>query len=196
MRRFRFSIAGILGVVVFCAVAAAALREATDLWDNIVFTAALGLLAVSVLLTVHWTGRRRAYWLGFALVGSLYLAAGLVPGVGSRLLTTRGLYYLDAQIPGRNGTFTVTLDGGQSSNTAYAVRSLTLASDGRVLTDVLQGPVQVWSLGAGRLLFGPNGTTENFVRIGHSLLALALAHVGGLFSRRLAEGGRNGGEGA
>jgi hypothetical protein len=40
------------------------------------------------------------------------------------------------------------------------------------------------------LLSGSGGTTENFVRIGHSLLALALAYVGGRLSRRLCEEGR------
>ena len=41
-------------------------------------------------------------------------------------------------------------------------------------------------LSTGRLLVrGSVGTTENFVRIGHSLLALIVAFVGGQLSRRL-----------
>ena len=34
-------------------------------------------------------------------------------------------------------------------------------------------------------LAGSNGTTENFIRIGHSLIALIAAFLGGLLSRHL-----------
>ena len=88
MRRFRFSIAAMLGVVLFAAVAVAALRQADALWDSTLFSLALGLLALAVLLAVHRTGGRRAFWLGFALVGGAYLGASLVPPVEARLLTT------------------------------------------------------------------------------------------------------------
>jgi hypothetical protein len=93
MRRIRFTIGSLLGVVVFVAVTFAALREATDLWDSGVFTATLGLLMVSVLMAVHRNERKRAFWLGFALFGWSYLIASLVPPVESRLLTTKGLAY-------------------------------------------------------------------------------------------------------
>ena len=69
MRRFRFSIAGLLVVVLIIAVAVAALRSATDAWEGCVFGTALLALLTAVLLAVHRTDRRRAYWLGFALFG-------------------------------------------------------------------------------------------------------------------------------
>ena len=53
----RFSIANLLGLVLFLAVGLAALREATDLWDSAVFTGTLALLLVSILLAVHRTER-------------------------------------------------------------------------------------------------------------------------------------------
>ncbi len=61
MRHPRFTIASLLGVVLSVAVAFAALREATDLWDSGVFTAALAALLVSLLLAVHRRDRKRAY---------------------------------------------------------------------------------------------------------------------------------------
>ena len=79
MRRIRFTIASLLGVVLFVAVAFAALRAATDAWDSGVFGLTLGLLLTSVLLAVHRAGGRRAYWLGFALFGGTYLGASLIP---------------------------------------------------------------------------------------------------------------------
>ena len=59
MRRFRYSIASLLGLVLFAAVAVAALRQADDLWDSGMFTLSVGLLLTSVLLAIHRTGRRR-----------------------------------------------------------------------------------------------------------------------------------------
>jgi hypothetical protein len=45
--------------------------------------------------------------------------------------------------------------------------------------------VKLWDATTGRLLGGWAGTTENFVRIGHSLLALIVAFLGGRLSRHL-----------
>jgi hypothetical protein len=45
--------------------------------------------------------------------------------------------------------------------------------------------VRLWDATTGRLLGGWAGTTENFVRIGHSLIALIVAFLGGRLSRRL-----------
>src|SRR3954469_1750576 len=101
MGLFRFTIASLLGLVCFVAVAFAALRRADGLWDSALFTLTLGILLASVLLAVHRTDRRRAYWLGFALFGWTYLGASLIPPVEARLLTSTGLEYLEARLPGR-----------------------------------------------------------------------------------------------
>jgi hypothetical protein len=91
MRRFRFSIAGLLGVVLFIAVALAALRASTDAWDSGILGVALLSLLTATLLAVHRRDHQRAYWLGFALFGWAYLIASLVPPVESRLPTTQAL---------------------------------------------------------------------------------------------------------
>jgi hypothetical protein len=181
MRRFRFNISSLLAVVLFLAVAFAALREATDLWDSGVFTLAAGLLLASVLLAVHRTGRRRAIWSGFALFGGAYLAASLIPPVESRLLTTKALTYLDSKIPGRTLTFTVSFTAPSQAGT----QNVAFSPSGQTLTFTSSGAVRIWNAAAGLLMSGPGGTSENFVRIGHSVLALALAYVGGRLSRWL-----------
>jgi hypothetical protein len=101
MKRYRFSVGSLLRAVLLVAVAVAALRASTDAWDSGVLGLALVTLTTAVLLAVHRTKERRAYGLGFALSGCVYLVASLVPPVESRLPTTKALALLDAKVPGR-----------------------------------------------------------------------------------------------
>jgi hypothetical protein len=177
MRRFQCSIASVLGLVLFLAVACAALRQADELWDSAVFSLTVVVLVTSVLLAIHCSGRKRAFWLGFALFGWTYLIASLIPSVESRLLTSKGLGYLDSRIPGRESTVRVDstwLSATQNTSGGYAL----LAANP-------QDAVRLWNLSTGRLLAGPSATSEDFVQIGHSLLVLILAFVGGRVSRWL-----------
>ncbi len=66
MRLPRFTIRSLLGVVLFVAIAIAALRASTDAWDSGILGLDLLILLTAVLLAVHRTDRRPAYWLGFA----------------------------------------------------------------------------------------------------------------------------------
>src|SRR5271165_3322942 len=97
MRRFRFH----LGTLVILGVGFAALRESDETWDSSIFSLTLGMLSVSILLAVHRTETRRAFWLGFALFGSAYLGFSLVPSIESRLITIKALAYLDSKVPDR-----------------------------------------------------------------------------------------------
>ena len=105
MRRFRFNIASLLVVVLVLGFGFAALRESNELWDSGLFTLTLGVLLVSILLAIHRTESRRAFWLGFALFGWGYLGLSLVPSIESRLITTKALTYLDSKVPGRTQSF-------------------------------------------------------------------------------------------
>jgi len=102
MRRLRFSIANLLLVVLCSAVGFAVLRESSDLWESGLFTLTLGALLISMLLAVHRSESRRAFWFGFAVFGWTYLALSLVPSIESRLMTTKALAYLDSKVPGRS----------------------------------------------------------------------------------------------
>jgi WD40 repeat protein len=184
MRRFRFSIATLLLIVLFVAVAVAALRGATDLWDSGTFGLTLLALLTAVLLGVHRTGDRRAFWVGFALFGWAYLVASTVPSIETRLPTTRGLTYLDSKVPGRSTSVGAGLLwlARTRSNT---VKAVAFTPEGNTLASSSQGVVRLWDVRTGALLAGPNGTSENFIRIGHTLLALVMAALGGLLSRSL-----------
>jgi hypothetical protein len=61
MRRLRFNIASLLGVILVLGVGFAALRESSDLWESGVFTPTLAALLISILLAVHRTESRRAF---------------------------------------------------------------------------------------------------------------------------------------
>jgi hypothetical protein len=102
MKHIRFSIASLLLVVLFVTVGFAALRESNETWNSGVFTLTLAALLISILLAIHRTESRWAFWIGFALFGWIYLGLSLVPSIEYRLLTTKGLAYLDSKVPGRS----------------------------------------------------------------------------------------------
>jgi hypothetical protein len=191
MKRIRFSIGSLLVAVLAAGVGFAALRESTDVWDSGVFTVAVASFLLAALLALHREGPRRAFWLGFALFGGTYLVASLLPSVESRLLTSRGLVYLDSKVP-RESVVTWLAKGTRIRSGAGRV--VAFAPDGRLFAESTQRSVRLWDLASGKLLAGPDGSSENFVRIGHSLLALLLGCLGGLLSRSLFAGRAGRGE--
>jgi hypothetical protein len=192
MKRLRFTIAGLLVMVVFVAVGIAALREATDLWDSGVFGVTLVLLLGSVLLSVHRTAERRAYWLGFALFGSVYLALSLVPPVAARLPTTKALAYLDSKVSDRVKSWVFSVIPAVSGpNNGQAVQTLAYVGGGSTVTTIEAETLQLWNATTGAAVTGVNGTSENFIRIGHSFLALILAIIGARLSQSLHVSGQS-----
>jgi hypothetical protein len=83
MRRFRFHICTLffLILILVLGVSLASIRESNEAWDSSIFTLTLAILLTSVLLAIHRTENRRAFWLGFALFGSAYLGLTLVPPI-------------------------------------------------------------------------------------------------------------------
>jgi hypothetical protein len=185
MRRFRFSIASLLGVVLFVAVGVAALRAADDAWDCGVLGQNLLALLTAVLLAVHRADRKRAFWLGFVLFGGVYEAASLIPAIEGRLPTSKGLAFLDSKVPGRPVSLRVLVTGTGSALHASTVQGIAFSADGTLAGSDGGGVVRLWDTVTGRVLGGPGGSSENFQRIGHSLLALILAFAGGHLSRAL-----------
>src|SRR5262249_39466286 len=158
MSRLRFSIASLLGLVLFLAVGLAALREATDLWDSAVFTTTVALLLVSVLLAVHRIGRGRAFWLGFAVFGWLYVGLSLVPQIEPRPLTTKGLAWLDSKVESR--TLTLAIDDSRSM--LPGAGSVAFSPDGRILAATQRGVVWLLDSATGKLL--SRGSSQSFIR--------------------------------
>jgi hypothetical protein len=69
MRRFRFHLGALVILVLVLGVGFAALRESNKIWDSITFSITLGVLLTSIVLAIHRTESRRAFWVGFALFG-------------------------------------------------------------------------------------------------------------------------------
>jgi hypothetical protein len=179
MRLPRSTIRSLLGAVLLVSVALAALRTPTDAWDSGILGLTVLTLLTATLLTVHRTDPRWAYWLGFALSGWAYLIASLIPPIGSRLPTTQGLADLASRLSGQESASTflyrllVPGDPGGSDSPQPVVPDLT--------SEVSADWAFSWMF-TGAALPGPSGAPENFVRIGHSLLALIVAFTGGRLS--------------
>ena len=102
MRRLRFNIANLLGVILVLGVGFAALRESAtsgragfypDAWQPCWSRSCSPSTAQS-------PGGHSGS--GFALFGWIYLGLSLVPSIESRLITTKALAYLDSKVLGRS----------------------------------------------------------------------------------------------
>jgi hypothetical protein len=71
---FQFSIRSLLVGVTIVAVGIAALLNAGPWWEAAVWGGTIFFLAVAILLAVYRQKEQRAHWLGFAVLGWLYLA--------------------------------------------------------------------------------------------------------------------------
>ena len=193
MRRFRFRLGTLVILIIVLGVGFAALRESNDLWDSGLLTLTLTVLLISILLAVHRTERRRAFWLGFALFGAAYLVMALVPSLESKLITTKLLAYIDSKVPrsitAAAALYDILVVNNSQPNALYLNKGNGVFQD--VTTDVGSTPAGNQGTVNGRLFFnnsaglrlwGSGGSTENFVRIGHWLLALIFAFMGGRLS--------------
>jgi WD40 repeat protein len=69
-----------------------------------------------------------------------------------------------------------------ASGNSDASQDLAFSPDGTGVTVARPGTIRLWNPATGKLLGGSLSTTENFLRIGHSLVALILAYLSGHFS--------------
>ena len=174
MRRFRFHLGTLVILVLVLGVGFAALRESNETWDSSVFSMTLGVLLISILLAIHRTdGGGHSGW-GSPCSGATYLGLSLVPSIESRLITTKALAFIDSKVP-----------RSIPAGLAYA----DFDNNGKMdlyLANTFQDITAATGLNsAGLSLTGSIGTTDNFVRIGHSLIALIVAFVGGQLSCHL-----------
>src|SRR5690349_11602539 len=101
----RFSIMGLMTIVLLAAVGLAALRHPTEWWAGAVFTTTLAALCLSVVGVMIRRGAGRSPWAGFVVFGGAYLALSFGPWSSSEirpLLLVEPL--LDALHPILHGT--------------------------------------------------------------------------------------------
>lgn len=85
MRRPRTSIAALACLVLVCAMTFASLRNASLGWSRAMLGVAIGVIGLACYRV--WRGRveQRPFWVGFAVVGGVYLLLTLSPGLGNRV---------------------------------------------------------------------------------------------------------------
>jgi hypothetical protein len=113
MSRLRFTLAQLMGVVIFIGFGFAAMRSATVLWSSMVFTLTVAVLTAAILGAMARRGRARMIWAGFALFGWIYLSTTFWPwaagnGVTAPPYVTRwALDYSDAKLWAQTGAVRV-----------------------------------------------------------------------------------------
>jgi len=90
MKPGQFSLRSFLVAVAFCAVAIAALLNASEAWLAGVATVTIGLFMVEALVAIYCPGARRAFAVGFLVWGAIYFAVHnfLLAGYSSSVLGT------------------------------------------------------------------------------------------------------------
>jgi hypothetical protein len=79
MNRLRFTIAGLMGIVLFVAVGFAALRNANAFWASGTYSVAIMMILVASLGAFARKGKARMTWAGFALFGWAYHLLSALP---------------------------------------------------------------------------------------------------------------------
>lgn len=198
MRRPRVRISTLIGLILACALALAALRQASPQVEQVVFTATVIALILAPLRATFRPGAPRAYWSGFALAGTTYLALSLIPNTVERLATTRLLDHALEWISHSIGNITVS-DGGRTITFKHDASAI-LTTDGPITFTTSPSTTTngTWfkqisgsTIMMGNatpiinLTSGPNSPIdwESFRRTGHDLFAWAFGAIGGMIAR-------------
>ena len=172
MKRLRFSIGALMGLVLLVAVGFAALRSSTPIWASSIFTATFLCLTVGLLGAFA----RRGAWLGFAVFGWAYFLGvfWLWPGVnGVTAPPFVSKHLIDSLGPGTAGTSTMTIDPGPPGESAYESPPMYVQKNAYNVGVLVPFP--------GRLV-----NLLQYRRIGHSLTAILLGVVGAFLGRFIA----------
>jgi hypothetical protein len=157
MRKIRFSIGGLMLIVLAAAIGLAALKNASPAWAGAMFLLTCAILALGVVGAIYRKGGERAWWLGFSIFGWGYMALWwfLSEHHTFVLPTTKVLEILGPWLgvpPGMGGM------GGMGGG----MRNLAVFG----------------GFGGG----GGAGLDPSYAQAGHCLLALLAALLGGLLS--------------
>jgi hypothetical protein len=179
----RFSIAGLLVLILTVTLGLAALSRPSCLAASAAFTLLLTSLAIASIGAVYHRGQRRAFWAGFLACGSLYTVLSLAPWfeshVSHRLITTALLDLLYPRVPLLESTSNFTIDPwklwtGSPPDYSFAHPRIgfTMSS-----TDEFHQT---------RAAFNVN-TTDEFLLIGHCVFGLLIAVAGAMLAQHFYE---------
>jgi hypothetical protein len=100
MRSIRFSIAGLMAMVLLIALGLATLRASSDTVLAIVLLVSRGVLGLAVVGAACCSGAGRAFWLGFAISGWIYVWCLLEPYSASPPLPTQTALFALGRVMG------------------------------------------------------------------------------------------------
>jgi hypothetical protein len=173
VRSVRFSIAGLMGIVLVTAIGLAALRSSSETWSGVLFLATLGAFGIALVGAFCRSGSARGGWIGFAVFGWIYLSAACWPNDHwPKLPTQRLLELLAPWIGGISGPFPAFGGGGGMAGGGGGGGGMGGIGGGG-------------GGGGGMGGIGGGGGGEWFFQIGHCLLALLAAGLGSLLGNRL-----------
>lgn len=179
---FQFSIRSLLVAVGAAALGIAALVNTNAWWEAATWGAAVFTLAIAVLLAVYRRGEQRAFWLGFAILGGLYLAilvhswtpysnpqvARIDPTAHSSLITTRLAHLAYYRIT------------PHSQSQAWIPYPQTQPQSGTLPPGTGMGPMPTGQLAGFATMANPNYVSiDQFANIAHALWLLLIAAIGG-----------------
>ncbi|MEM9660598.1 MAG: hypothetical protein AAF961_19710, partial [Planctomycetota bacterium] len=102
---FRFSLRHVLLAMALIAVCAVAISAGTWFWTRALFTTVLAANLCAILAAAFLRGRRRAFWMGFALFGWAYWLIATLPALQiaeHQLFTNEVLAMLKEYTPDEN----------------------------------------------------------------------------------------------
>jgi hypothetical protein len=180
----RFSIRHLLIATAVVAIGCFALMKSSSLWASLLMGVVVLTLAAAVLLAIFRDSERRAYWIGFAFVGWLYVvlcfgnifAENRSPFGWTRIITAQAataLYdriYLSA---GRQPPYDPSAYVGMEMGGGYMGGSMGMG-DGMAMSGGM-GPIPTRPL--------PDRT--HYLNVAHALWTLLLAVCGGWFAQWL-----------
>ena len=178
MRSFRTSIAGLLVLILFCAIAMAALRSASAAWSLAMVAIASGLIGLAILQAVLRRGPRRSFGAGYAVMALAYLGMSL--GLDLRLPTTSLLYRLQRAIcPAREESVNLPRNRFDQAYSEWSALHPEIKGPGMKMTpDDPSSVTIIWVV----------RTREPFVRIGHCLFSVIFGLLGGFFAQMVPAG--------
>jgi hypothetical protein len=184
MRSVRFSIAGLMGVVLLVAIGFAALRNPSENWAGVVLLGTLAALGVAMVGACCRSGATRGGFLGFAAFGWIYMIAAFYPlGIWPKLPTQGLLELLAPRIAGIDEPFPTfgRMDGAAGmGGMGGGMRSISVNDSDAEEAGGFGGP------GSGMVPATPgSAATLAFFQIGHCLFALLAACLGAFLGNRL-----------
>jgi len=186
MRRIRFSIAWLMGIIFVLGVGLAALRHPSKLWASFFVSMTIGVLVVGLLGALFHRGLPRTLWAGFGVCGWFYMLLNFGPWFESEvspyLFTTAclDLIYPRVAAPERTAMLSghvakVGLAGGFGGPPSPPAN---IWEHWTTIDNAAAGFVVANNFDVNR--------SRPFQLIGHSLWALLFACLGGVIARHFA----------